>query len=387
MTESEFLSLALSKYESIKSLNGSATFYEHEKDFDDIWTPLGKDVLAASVSDKEGPKRKKSLMTRYGTIEISKGHRYFSGSGNRQSPYLQELSVYFGQFTCYASAEEIFSKVLRIAISDSTIFRQTNQVGQHGEVSMPEDFLRTAQDSVAYGMVDGWMILTREPGWKEVKVGRIFLEGHHGQVSKDRNGISHSIYRARLGGHKDFEEHFSTLLDPLVRKVKTFVFISDGARWIRDYISDFYPQAIQIIDFYHVKEHIAKFAKISKIEANKRTGWIEDISKLLLDSDLESVIAQINQVQVAKKAYGEKVSLLHYLTGNAYRMDYKYYRSQGWLIGSGPIEAAQRTVVQQRLKLSGQRWTIKNAQNILNLRASNLSNQCKTVIQVCKNAA
>jgi len=75
---------------------------------------------------------------------------------------------------------------------------------------MPEDFLRTAQDSVAYGMVDGSMILTREPGWKEVKVGRIFLEGHHGQVSKDRNGISHSIYRARLGGHKDFEEHFST---------------------------------------------------------------------------------------------------------------------------------------------------------------------------------
>jgi len=61
MTESEFLSLALSKYESIKSLNGSATFYEHEKDFDDIWTTLGKDVLAASVSDKEGQKRKKKV--------------------------------------------------------------------------------------------------------------------------------------------------------------------------------------------------------------------------------------------------------------------------------------------------------------------------------------
>jgi hypothetical protein len=35
MTEPEFLPLALSKYESIKSLS-SATFYEHEKDFEDI---------------------------------------------------------------------------------------------------------------------------------------------------------------------------------------------------------------------------------------------------------------------------------------------------------------------------------------------------------------
>jgi hypothetical protein len=42
-------------------------------------------------------------------------------------------------------------------------------------------------------------------------------------------------------------------------------------------------------------------------------------------------------------------------------MDYRRYRHNGWLIGSGPIEAAHRTVVQQRLKLSGQRWTIPNA--------------------------
>lgn len=38
------------------------------------------------------------------------------------------------------------------------------------------------------------------------------------------------------------------------------------------------------------------------------------------------------------------------------------------LIGSGAIEAAHRNVIQKRLKLSGQRWTIKGAQQITNLR-------------------
>lgn len=64
-------------------------------------------------------------------------------------------------------------------------------------------------------------------------------------------------------------------------------------------------------------------------------------------------------------------------------MDYKKYRENGWLIGSGPIEAAQRTVVQQRLKLSGQRWSIKKAQNVLNLRTCEMSNQWQTIIDKC----
>jgi hypothetical protein len=40
------------------------------------------------------------------------------------------------------------------------------------------------------------------------------------------------------------------------------IFINDGAIWIRDFISTFYPKAVQIIDFYHVQKHIREFAKI-----------------------------------------------------------------------------------------------------------------------------
>ncbi len=49
-------------------------------------------------------------------------------------------------------------------------------------------------------------------------------------------------------------------------------------------------------------------------------------------------------------------------------MNYQEY-TKIWcgIIGSGAIESAHRTLVQKRMKRSGQRWSWKGAQHILNL--------------------
>jgi len=54
---------------------------------------------------------------------------------------------------------------------------------------------------------------------------------------------------------------------------------------------------------------------------------------------------------------------------------------QGYLVGSEPIESANRTVIQKRMKLSGQRWTKEGAQKILDLRIAYLNNKWDKVIQ------
>ncbi|MFO8143134.1 MAG: ISLre2 family transposase, partial [Dehalococcoidales bacterium] len=59
----------------------------------------------------------------------------------------------------------------------------------------------------------------------------------------------------------------------------------------------------------------------------------------------------------------------------------------GLLIGSGAIESAQRNVVQKRMKQSGQRWTIKGAQQIVNLRVYHQSNKWEYVTEIIKKAA
>jgi hypothetical protein len=50
-------------------------------------------------------------------------------------------------------------------------------------------------------------------------------------------------------------------------------------------------------------------------------------------------------------------------------MDYPTYRSHGWQIGSGPIEAACKTVIGRRLKGTGMRWSPGGADAMSHLRA------------------
>ena len=59
MTENEFIELARKKFQAIKSLEKSETFYEHEKNFDQIWVELGADVLEKSLGELPKDKRKK----------------------------------------------------------------------------------------------------------------------------------------------------------------------------------------------------------------------------------------------------------------------------------------------------------------------------------------
>ena len=88
-----------------------------------------------------------------------------------------------------------------------------------------------------------------------------------------------------------------------------------------------------------------------------------------------------------KEAEKTRIDAIRYYQNNKERMQYKTYKDAGYLIGSGAIEAAHRDVVQQRLKLSGQRWSKKGAQQIVNLRAYKKSNRWKEVVNIIKKAA
>lgn len=61
--------------------------------------------------------------------------------------------------------------------------------------------------------------------------------------------------------------------------------------------------------------------------------------------------------------------LLVYFGNQVHRMDYPSYREKGWLIGSGPVEAACKQVVGQRLKGTGMRWGEAGADGVCHLRA------------------
>ena len=64
-----------------------------------------------------------------------------------------------------------------------------------------------------------------------------------------------------------------------------------------------------------------------------------------------------------------------YFKTNAHRMRYAYFRAHGLFVGSGVVEAGCKSIVGQRLKLSGMRWNIPGATGILTLRCHQASDR------------
>ncbi|MCK7574715.1 MAG: hypothetical protein MZV65_01570 [Chromatiales bacterium] len=119
------------------------------------------------------------------------------------------------------------------------------------------------------------MILT-QAGWKEVKLGRIFPGSAVEAVGKKkRNRIVESIYSARLGSGHEFLPRFEASLGPWADQPEQWVFITDGAEWIRNYIQDRFPQATHILDYFHAVEKLAEFAKMMFPDETRRQRWME----------------------------------------------------------------------------------------------------------------
>ena len=90
--------------------------------------------------------------------------------------------------------------------------------------------LKLRADEPVYGMMDGAMIFTREEGWKEVKLGRVFKEQDLFSLTEKRNWLRASEYTAHLGEHKVFEQKFGVVLDKYDHLDDRLAFISDGAK-------------------------------------------------------------------------------------------------------------------------------------------------------------
>ena len=251
------------------------------------------------------------------------------------------------------------------------------------QVPVPLLPLKTPEE-VVYGMIDGSMTFTREKGWKEIKLGRLFKASSRVQVQADRKEVMQSLYVVHLGGHKKFLEKFEAYAEPYVRKV----FIADGAKWIWNWVEDCYPDAVQVLDFYHAIEKLGIYAALQYKEEKERQQWMEAQKQVLLSGGVQRLIADLKDGKAVSKEAGKaKQAVVQYYQRNVSRMQYHTFVGKGYMIGSGAIEAAHRSVIQQRLKLSGQRWSIKGAQQIANLRACKKSNQETTIVELIKTAA
>lgn len=163
------------------------------------------------------------------------------------------------------------------------------------------------------------------------------------------------------------------------------VFVSDGATWIKNWIEDAFPNAISILDYYHVCEHLHEFSSSVFTDKTKEKLWTDKQKEWLLKGEVKTVISNIKRIGKNSEKANQLIS---YYSKNKDRMKYQDYAKTGCgIIGSGAIESAHRTVVQKRMKQSGQRWSCKGAQNMLNLRVVRKNNDWNKIINLTKTKA
>jgi Uncharacterised protein family (UPF0236) len=297
---------------------------------------------------------------------------------------MQELMVYAGQSDCYENSNDVIAKFLNVTVSSSQVQRVTDTYGKEIGKTVNEHTTLTPlkKEEVLYIEADGSMLLTREDGWKEVKLGRIFKASDCIHASGKPGWISNSQYAAHLGSHKTFISQMENLIDGYNLSASKLVFITDGASWLRNWIEDAYPASQSILDYYHACEYLHAFSREHFADKEAEQQWTTVQKELLLQSQVAAVIKNVEQLNSTKK---EAVKLIAYYSANMERMDYGQYRQTGCgIIGSGAIESAHRKVIQKRMKQSGQRWSKEGAQHMLNLRVTKCNQRWENIVALTK---
>ena len=82
----------------------------------------------------------------------------------------------------------------------------------------------------------------------------------------------------------------------------------------------------------------------------------------------EEMLGRLRQLVEEQGVVGELPKVLAYLEKREGQMQYVRFREEGWPIGSGSGESANKLVVEARLKGAGMHWAVQNVNPMLALR-------------------
>jgi hypothetical protein len=182
---------------------------------------------------------------------------------------------------------------------------------------------------------------------------------------------THIHYYCDLTDAKAFGElMWATGCVAQAERARELVFVCDGAAWIWNLITTHYPQAVQIVDWYHAADRLHRVAHAAFNQTAPRERWLDCATTNLWEGRVADVIQACADLGAQ---CAEAQDAMTYFTNNRARMRYDQYRAAGYLIGSGTVESSCKQIVTQRLKCSGAQWIVSGAVATAKARAAWLS--------------
>ncbi len=331
-------------------------------------------------------------LTLLGEISLKRGI-YQSNKANRSVCPLEAKLKFINDYVSFAAAEYICYSLASMTLgefvkhckkwtlmkpSEGTVKRVLKYVGDFLETS---GFLHTqsiqvvSKQAVSLALsMDSTSVLIRKEGWKHATAATLSTYDAEGNRLE-------TVYIGRMPekGKTQAKRLLEKEVEAITKKheFKYTVCIADGARDLWLFFRKKYPNAIHVVDFFHVCEHLSKLSELLFKDPIDAKAWYNK-HRTILKEDPNGASKVIRAVRYRRSKAKENPVIeteLKYLQHNRRRMSYFELQQNKLPIGSGVVEAACKNLIGARMKKSGMRWSINGGQAVLTLRSLILSNR------------
>jgi hypothetical protein len=354
----------------------------------------------------------RTAQTLIGAIEVQRPYFYCRSCHLGRYPLDDVLGLSAGRFQLdvqqaaaelaielpYDTASTLFGRLSGITVSSERLHTLTNQVAEGLSVldvapSRDEMDQRVAQ--VAAGRfrrpvlvlgIDGAYVPSRpenargrRPGqarhrarraqwrheWREAKGFRFYL--------LDGDRIVHMLSWHQVQSEDDLGKALKQVKDAglIPEETVRLCVVGDGAEWIWKHVQALFPDACQVLDYYHCSEYLHKVADAQYGHTLQALEWVEATLTRLSMGQVAAVLGGLRRMQPTSEDAAKAIdNCWVHLHEHRSRTHYRMFRRGGYPLGSGGIESSNKFICHVRLKRSGAWWYEESSNQMLALRCA-----------------
>ena len=300
-------------------------------------------------------------------------------TGGSLTPKQQEHLAHLGSWMPFERAAQMLETLLGVQVSEPTVRRGTERAGTRYEARQTAQSQQEGADYSGVSAaekqvvsVDGAYVPLVAGEWAEVRtvvIGEVKTES---RKATDQVQMRQLSYFSRMTN----AETFGNLAEVEMRRrgvsqAKAVCAVTDGAPWIQSFIDLHRPDAVRILDFPHAAEHLGLLVEaLEQAGVGLPTRAIERSLHVLKHRGPTLLLRWCERLPDAIKCLEAVQKQLDYFRKRIDFMHYPDYQQQGWPLGSGIVESANKLVVQARLKGAGMHWQPGHVNPMLALRSA-----------------
>jgi hypothetical protein len=303
----------------------------------------------------------------------------------------------------FAAVPDTLLELRGLVVSESTVERTTIEVGTALRAAQQQEWAAMSAPSPSraaatadpegpsprrgpgvgrlYLGLDGVFCPLRDPWSQDGSQGKLHCRYGEAKVAivyqtHQREGLDDGIRWCAYAATLQKVEGFTSEVVGLARahgcdRAQELIVLGDGAEWIWKLTGNHFPHAVQILDYWHMTQHLYAVAHAQfGTESEAAVHWVRDC-QWYLERDMPAHV--LNQIAAWEPAGTPERELqareYGFFANNQERMRYGTYLGRGYHIGSGSIESGCKRLVTRRMKESGMHWREETAEAMLAIRA------------------